>query len=182
MILLTNNDRSRFFLVPSPEAIAPGELELASMTGGRFRLDEEAVSAFQVPEAVAKAYAEQTAASIMGELSGVQRQVGEAMKQARAQIEGASLLKGVDLDDPQQLKDMEGLARELADVLPGATQNQALMKDLLRTLERLDVGGKTPLEALTEEAAAAQPDADLSKAVAELAELQAQLDAMSLDD
>ena len=181
MILLANKDRSRFFLVPSPEAIAPGELELASMTGGRFRLDEAEVSAFQVPEAVAKAYAEQAAASIIGELKGVQDQVGAAMQQARSQVEQASLLKGLDVNNPAHLEQMEELVQDLAGVLPGATKNQALMKDLLATLERMDAGGKTPLEALTEEAAAAQPDEDLSKAISELADLQAQLDQLERD-
>ncbi len=181
MILLANHDRSRFFLVPSPEAMPHGGLELVSMVGGRYKLDDAAVSAYQVPEAVAKAYAEQAAAGIMGELKGVQDQVGQAMQQARAQVEGASLLKGVNLNNPGQLKQMEGLVQELAAVLPGATENQALMKELLGALEGLDVGGKSPLEALTEEVAASHPDADLSKAVSELAELQAELDAMSVD-
>lgn len=64
MRLYANAARSRFFLLPNAGSLARGALKVTAMTGEVFSVCGAARARFEVPEAVAKAFAEHAAAGM----------------------------------------------------------------------------------------------------------------------
>lgn len=195
MILLANEDKTRFFLVAEPAQLPAGGLRVGSLDGRFWTVDEAAVAAFSVPEAVAKAYAKQTVAGIEGEVQAVQAQLGVAMAGMQARLEAFGKAAGLQGDPEgwaQQLglsagaqpteAELEGLvsmATELAATLPSVQHSRTDAAAMLAKIDARfggeDQGGIGALLSRVGD----EDDPALKEAVDELAALAAELE---LDD
>ena len=145
MVLLTNRDRSRFFLAPDAAALGAGDLELQSMAGDTVRVAADAAAGFEVPEAVARAWAEQHVGELTAALSAARAQFDQMSAEARRQIAELSARGGLRNPDailatlgvdpraaPDELvRQLGDLVSRLAGALPDAARGLVALRDQL---------------------------------------------------
>jgi hypothetical protein len=185
MILLSTSDRRRYFLVPDPAALAAGELLVQSMTGESRSISAEAGARYEVPEAVARAWAEEQVGHLGNALAAAREQLDQITADARRDIEPLSRRAG--LQDPGKilaalgldpaarpdhvLRQLVELVRRLGAELPDAARDLLALEGVLRAASPGAPTEPPPgrLDALLT-ALAGDPDADpeLKQATAEL--------------
>ncbi len=191
MRLYANADRSRFFLLPDAAALARGELKLTAMTGESFSVDGAAAARFEVPEAVAKAFAEHAAAGMASELTDMQIKLAETLGVARAQLNAIGKNAGLGGNPQEMLRKLgvdptmepEAALRALAamtlDLSSELPKFIAGTLDAQATLGKLDAtlggAGSDPIAALLETVAAPGTSPELQEAARKIAEMQKKL-------
>lgn len=108
MKLLAAADNSRFFLIPDGLVLGKGEMEVKSMTGDRFQASPAILDAYQVPSAVAKAFAEQATSAMAAELVDMQVRLSESMARAQAELRRVTAHAGFG-EDPKAILAKLGL-------------------------------------------------------------------------
>src|SRR5262245_20130525 len=145
MLLLTTRDRGRFFLAPDAATLGAGELELQSMAGDTVHVAADAAARYEVPEAVARAWAEQHVGELTTALSAARAAFGRTSADARRQIEELSARGGLRNPDailatlgvdpraaPDQLvRQLGDLVTRLAGALPDAARDLVALRDQL---------------------------------------------------
>ncbi len=133
-IVYVSKARDRYFLVPTAEAIAPGDFEVQSIDGAWTKLDGLALARFEVPEAEAQAVAERRVAI----LRGVVRELtafAAALQGAATTLETDVLpswervdrvLALVGATRAELARDPQGTMKTIADRLRRATQEKLL--------------------------------------------------------
>lgn len=191
MKLLASADNRRFFLVPDGLALGRGDLELKSMSGERFSVSAAVVSAYEVPELVAKAYAEQAVSAMGAELVDMQVKLSEGMARAQAELRKVTAQAGLG-DDPRQVLGKLGIdpttppeqllvklaeiARKIGEQAPKVVEGTMSAQDALANLdETLGGGGSGKVEALLNDLAKPSNSPELQEAARRVAELQRKL-------
>lgn len=84
-----NESQDRFFQIPDDATLPAGPLVLRTLSGGRLEVDEAAATAFEIPEALAKALVKEEvagfarkAAGALSSLGGILSAVGQGARPA----------------------------------------------------------------------------------------------------
>lgn len=137
MILLADAEKNRFFLIPDVESLGSGSLELSAPDGTKVQADPERAAAFEVPEAVAKAWADKHMAAMGDELEAVRLQMQEALTHIRALPGQLGVLRGRDLDDVASFEELRATTKEMLDSLPPETRRRPELRHVEQLLENL---------------------------------------------
>ncbi|MBM4390430.1 MAG: hypothetical protein FJ090_04870 [Deltaproteobacteria bacterium] len=191
MKLLANADNRRFFLIPDQLALPPGDFELKSMTGDRSRVEADAVTPYEVPEAVAKAFAEQAVSSLGAQLVDMQVRLSEGMAKAEADLRRLTREAGLG-DDPrrvlaragvnpdasqeEQLRRLAEIAAKIGEQAPKIIENTLSAQEALGAIDTT-LGGDTSgsVQAVLADLARPENSPELQAAARRLAELQRKL-------
>jgi hypothetical protein len=104
MKLLANADKKRFYLVPETAALGPGSEAVIALTGEISRVDARQIAKFEVPEAVAKGYAEEATARLGQDVVDLQLQLSQTMSRAQADLRRIAAQAGLGGDPQAALK------------------------------------------------------------------------------
>lgn len=193
MTLYASADRKRFFLLPEPHGLPHGDLELGTLAGRSARVDGAAAAAYEIPETVAKAFAEQETARGVAELGDLQLRLGQLLGAAEHKLAGLASAAGlgndprayaaklgidVDKDPDAALRQLAALGRALGQDVEKVVGGTMDARDLLAKMDGLGAGGGTAESAVSSLLdAARQPGMDpgLAAAAEQLAELERKL-------
>jgi hypothetical protein len=191
--LYASADRRHFYLLPEPHGLRSGDAEISTLAGRTARVDLAEAGAYEIPEAVAKVFAEQETARGVAELGDLQLRLGQLLGAAEQRLAGLASAAGlgndprayaaklgidVEKDPDAALKQLAALGRALGQDVEKLVAGTIDAKDMLGKLDGLGSGGGTAESAVNSLLdAVRQPGTDpaLAEAAAQLAELEKKL-------